>query len=323
MSHPKTMRAVVFDGELIFRQDYPVPDFGPGWARIQVKKAGICQTDLEIMKGYMGFSGILGHEFVGVVEACDDSVWIGKRVVGDINASCGECEWCKSGLGRHCPSRTTLGIDGLDGCMADFCVLPIRNLLEVPVAISDNRAVLTEPLAAACEILEQLEVKDSQKIVVLGDGRLGILCAWVLITTGADVTLLGHHPDKLKTAGWRNLKCITGLDEIQNRADIVVDAAGSAQGLKDAMQICRPRGTIVLKSTVASRDAINLSPLVIDEITLLGSRCGQPSDALAIMQAYTDMPLEKLISASYPIEQARAAFDEALYGKPLKIVIEF
>ncbi len=317
------MRAVVFDGELIFRQDYPVPDFGPGWARIQVKKAGICQTDLEIMKGYMGFSGILGHEFVGVVEACDDSVWIGKRVVGDINASCGECEWCKSGLGRHCPSRTTLGIDGLDGCMADFCVLPIRNLLEVPVAISDNRAVLTEPLAAACEILEQLEVKDSQKIVVLGDGRLGILCAWVLITTGADVTLLGHHPDKLKTAGWRNLKCITGLDEIQNRADIVVDAAGSAQGLKDAMQICRPRGTIVLKSTVASRDAINLSPLVIDEITLLGSRCGQPSDALAIMQAYTDMPLEKLISASYPIEQARAAFDEALYGKPLKIVIEF
>lgn len=323
MPHPRTMRAVVFDGELLFRKDYPVPNFSPGWARIQIKKAGICQTDLEIMKGYMGFSGVLGHEFVGIVEACDDSAWIGKRVVGDINAACGECEWCKSGLGRHCPSRTTLGVDRLDGCMADFCVLPVRNLMEVPAAISDNKAVLTEPLAAACEILEQLRIEHSRKVVVLGDGRLGILCAWVLITTGADVTLLGHHPDKLETAGWRNLKCITGLDEIQNRADIVVDATGSAQGLKDAMQICRPRGTIVLKSTVASRDAINLSPLVIDEITLLGSRCGQFSDALAIMQTYPDMPLERLISASYSIEQARAAFDEALHGKPLKITMEF
>lgn len=324
MSHPKTMRAVVFNGELAFREDYPVPDLRPGWARIQIKKAGICQTDLEIMKGYMGFNGVLGHEFVGIVEACDDSSWIGKRVVGDINAACGRCDWCKAGLERHCPSRTTLGIDRLDGCMADFCVLPVRNLLEVPPEIPDDRAVFTEPLAAACEILEQLNVKYTYKVVVLGGGRLGILCAWVLITTGADITLLGHHPDKLEIAGWRKLKCecVTRLDKINDQAYLVVDATGSTQGLKDAMKICKPRGIIVLKSTVASKDAIDLTPLVINEIALIGSRCGRPSDALKIMQRCPDMPIERLISARYPIEQARSAFDEALYKKPLKIIIE-
>lgn len=316
------MRAVVYDGELAVREDCPVPDFAPGWARIRVSKAGICQTDLEILKGYMGFSGVLGHEFVGTVDACGDSSWIGKRVVGDINAACGECAWCAAGLGRHCPSRTTLGIDRLDGCMADFCVLPVRNLLEVPSVISDNRAAFTEPLAAACEILEQLTIDPSQRVVVLGDGRLGILCAWVLTTTGADVTLLGHHPDKLSTAAWRHLRCVTHPDDIGDRVDVVVDATGSIQGLKDAMQLCRPRGTIVLKSTVASKDPVNLAPLVIDEITLQGSRCGQFSHALALMETWPDVPLERLISASFPIDEALTAFDEALYGKPLKIILD-
>ena len=208
----ETMRAVVFDDTLSFRTDYPVPDCPPGWARIRVMEAGICQTDLEIIKGYMGFQGILGHEFVGIVDACDDPTWIGQRVVGDINAACGACAWCARDLGRHCPSRRTLGIDRLDGCMADLCILPVRNLLEVPAAIPDNRAVLTEPLAAACEILEQLPVDSSHDVVVLGDGRLGILCAWILTTTGAKVTLVGHHHRKLESAtshvyhGWMTFR---------------------------------------------------------------------------------------------------------------------
>ena len=316
------MRAVVFDGELAVREDYPVPDYPPGWARIRVITAGICQTDLEILRGYMGFRGVLGHEFVGRVEACGDTSWIGKRVVGDINAACGTCEWCAAGLGRHCPSRTTLGIDRLDGCMADFCVLPVRNLREVPAAIPDTKAVFTEPLAAACEILEQLTIDPSHRVAVLGDGRLGILCAWVLTTTGADVTLVGHHADKLSTAAWRQLRCVTRLDDIGERVDVVVDATGSIGGLTEAMQICRPRGTIVLKSTVASKDPINLASLVIDEITLLGSRCGQFADALAIMETCPDVPLERLISARFPIEEALTAFNEALYGKPLKIILD-
>jgi alcohol dehydrogenase len=317
------MRAVVFDGELTVRTDYPIPDFGSGWARIRIRKAGICQTDLEIMKGYMGFKGVLGHEFVGVVEACDDSSWIGKRVVGDINAACGKCEWCSNGLERHCPSRTTLGIYGLDGCMADFCVLPVRNLIEIPGGMSNTRVVLTEPLAAACEILEQLQIDHSHEVVVLGDGRLGIMCSWVLITTGAKITLVGRHRHKLKIAEWRHLKCITRVDDIQNRVDIVVDATGSARGFDDAVRICKPRGTIVLKSTVASKETINLSPLVVNEITLLGSRCGQLSDALAIMRTYPDMPLERLISACYPLEEARSAFDRVLNKKSLKVMLGF
>ena len=317
------MRAVVFDKKLLMMTDYPLPVAGPGWARIRIQKAGICQTDLEIMKGYMGFRGVLGHEFVGIVDACESSVWLGKRVVGEINAACGECDWCRRDLGRHCPNRETLGIDRLDGCMADYCLLPLRNLLKVPADISDDRAVLTEPLAAACEILEQLPIKASQKIVVLGDGRLGILCAWVLSTVGRDVTLLGHHPEKLQTAAWRELKTAARLTDIRNQADVVVDATGSAGGLKDALQICKPRGTIVLKSTVASPGELNLAPLVINEITLVGSRCGQFKDALQIMQNFPDMPLERLITARFPIEQAPEAFAMALHAKPLKVILEF
>ncbi len=225
------MAAAVFDGKLRYVQDYPVPVLKPGWARIKIKLASICKTDMEIMKGYMGFKGVLGHEFVGVVEECADSQWIGKRVVGEINAGCGHCDWCARGLGRHCPNRTTLGIINHDGCMAEYCQLPVANLLAVPEEIPDERAVITEPLSAACEILEQLSVSGSERVVVLGDGRLGIFCAWVLSTVLEDVTVVGHHPEKLEVARWRNIKTTLSEKDVSPGADIVVEATGSGRAL--------------------------------------------------------------------------------------------
>ena len=316
------MRAVVFDGELRFVSDYPVPKALPGWAQISVEKAGICKTDIEIIKGYMGFKGILGHEFIGVVEQCDDTKWIGKRVVGEINAACGQCEWCAKGIGRHCPNRATLGIEKLDGCMADYCVLPVFNLLEVPKTVPDDRAVFIEPLSAACEILEQLKMKGSERAVILGDGRLGILCAWVLSTVLHDVTLVGHHPEKLELSAWRHIKTAVSSADVDAGADIVVDATGSGEGINEAMLLCRPRGTVVLKSTVASQGELNLAPIVINELTLLGSRCGQFVDGLRMLESYPDMPVERLITDRYPIEQAVEAFERSAQSDAVKVLLE-
>ena len=316
------MRAIVFDQELRYGTDYPLPETKPGWARIKVRLAGICRTDLEIMKGYMGFTGIMGHEFVGIVDRCDDVSWVGRRVVGEINAACGNCAWCNRGLGRHCPNRTTLGIDRLDGCMADFCMLPTANLFEVPETISDERAVLTEPLSAACEILEQLPLSGTEQIVVLGDGRLGILCAWALATAACDVTIAGHHPEKLDLARWRHIKTVLHEEKIESGADIVIDATGSVQGIARAMSLCRPRGTIVLKSTIALQGDINLSPIVIHEQTVLGSRCGRFGDGMAMMRDFPDMPLEKLITGRYALRDAEKAFERAQQRDALKVLFD-
>ncbi len=316
------MKAVVFDNELSYVTDYPVPETGSGWAKIKIKLAGICKTDMEIMKGYMGFKGVLGHEFVGIVEDCADGQWIGKRVVGEINAACGQCELCKQGLGRHCPDRLTLGIDRLDGCMAEYCRLPIENLFVVPDDISDEHAVVTEPLSAACEILEQLPLNGKERVVVLGDGRLGIFCAWVMSTVTEDVTVSGHHPEKLRIAQWRNIKAVLNENEIRPGADIVIEATGSGKGIVAAMSLCRPRGTIVLKSTVAVSGEVNLAPIVINEQTLLGSRCGKFSDGLKLLREYHDMPLERLISARFPLEKVREAFVRARQSDALKVLLE-
>ncbi len=318
----ETMKAVVFDDSLRYVNDYPRPKPGAGWALIKVQRAGICKTDLEIMKGYMGFKGVLGHEFLGTVENSEDESLTGKPVVGEINAACGNCDWCAQGLGRHCPNRTTLGIAGLDGCMAEYCMLPVENLCIVDTAISEDRAVLTEPLAAACEILEQLTITGSERIIVLGDGRLGILCAWALRTVAEDVTIVGHHADKLDIARWRGIKTSLGLERVKPGADIVVEATGSGSGIAQAMDLCRPRGTIVLKSTVALQDEINLAPIVINEITVVGSRCGRFPDALKMMKDFPDMPLERLLSGRYPLSAAQEAFAEAGDGKALKVIIE-
>ena len=316
------MRAVLFDGALRYEPDHPTPSAPPGWALIQVRTAGICKTDMELTKGYMGFKGILGHEFIGTVAQCDDPQWIGKSVVGEINAACGSCEWCARGLGRHCPHRCTLGIDRLDGCMADYCILPVANLLEIPSELSENRAILTEPLSAACEILEQLPLSGTERAVVLGDGRLGILCAWVLATMLSDVAIIGHHPEKLALAAWRHIQQASSPDEIAGNVDIIVEATGSGQGIVEAMALCRPRGTIVLKSTVALQGDVNLAPIVINELTVLGSRCGQFKDGLQVLADYPDMPVERLITARYPIEEVERAFTRATERDALKVLLD-
>jgi len=318
-----TMRAVVYDERLRLAADRGRPVPPPGWALIRVHTAGICQTDIELMKGYMDFSGILGHEFVGTVTAAGDSRWQGRRVVGDINAACGNCETCRSGLGRHCPHRSVMGIAGLDGCMADYCTLPQSNLNGVPKAVSDDRAVFCEPLAAACEILEQVAFTGSERVVVMGDGRLGILCAWVLTTVAGEVTLVGHHDEKLTAAAWNGLKTRNGSADIPGGADVVVEATGAAGGLQEAMALCRPRGTLVMKSTVAATSNLNLAPLVINELTVVGSRCGRLSDGLHMMEIHPDMPLERLISARLPAEDALEAFELAQSPGALKVLIDF
>lgn len=316
------MRAAVFDDKLRFIPDYPVPKPKPGWALIRVLTAGICKTDIELMKGYKEFHGILGHEFIGVVEQCDDAYLKHKRVAGEINVGCGQCEWCANGLGRHCPNRTVLGILDLDGCMADYCMLPVTNLHEIPDSVPDQRAVFIEPLSAACEILEQVTFKGSERVIVLGDGRLGILCAWALTTAVADITLVGHHPEKLNLAKWRHLKTAHGSDGVEAGADIVVEATGSGEGITEAMSICRPLGAIVLKSTVAFQGKLNLSPLVVNEQKLVGSRCGKFKDGLHMLESYPDMPFDQLITATYPIEQALEAFERAARPDALKVILE-
>jgi len=318
---PTHMPAVVFDAGLKFMPAYPVPVPPPGWALIRTLAAGICRTDLEIVKGYMGFSGILGHEFVGEVCACDQTDWIGRRVTGEINAACGHCRLCREGLGRHCPERSVLGILNLDGCMAGYCMLPTANLHPIPAGISTERAVFIEPLSAACEILDQVQLDGTEKIAVLGDGRLGILCAWILAAAQGYVTLVGRHPAKLKAARWRSLQTTSELAEVAE-ADLVVEATGRPQGMLDAMAICRPRGTIVLKSTLASQGELNLAPVVINEITVIGSRCGLFKAGLSQLQRHPDMPIERLISATYPLENALEAFERARSSGALKILLK-
>jgi alcohol dehydrogenase len=316
------MKAICFDGVLQLRTDIPPPSPPEGWARIRVRKAGICGTDLQILAGYQGFRGIPGHEFVGIVDSCGDPAWNGRRVVGEINVGCGHCNSCLRGMERHCRDRRVLGIRGLPGCLAEFCTLPAANLHAVPGEISDDRAVFIEPLSAACEILEQVPLAGSERAVVLGDGRLGILSAWILSTVLDDVTLLGHHPAKLEAARWRHLKTGVRTGAAGQGSDLVVDATGSARGLAEAVALCRPRGTVVLKTTLAGTFDIDLAPAVVKEITIVGSRCGRFPAALRILGRHPDVPLERLITATYPLERAMEAFERARKKESLKVLLE-
>jgi len=322
------MRAIVFDGRrLCYVHDHPVPELRPGWARIQVLKAGICATDMEIIRGYGGFQGILGHEFVGVVDSAMPTEGgpdlTGRRVVGEINVGCGRCDWCRRGLERHCPDRMALGIRALNGCMADYCLLPLGNLRPIPRAMTNETAVLIEPLSAAVEILDQIDATRYEKAAVLGDGRIGILCAWVLLSAVSDVTLIGRHREKLEKARWRGLKTRVGFCQDMARCfDVVVEAAGSETGLSHAVTLCRPRGTIVLKSTTASEIRVELSPVVVHEQTITGSRCGRFDAGLEMLASHPDMPLERLISDQYPIEQGLRAFERAGQPGVLKVLID-
>lgn len=289
--------------------------------------AGICNTDMEIMKGYLGFQGIMGHEFVGVVARAPEYAadLTNKRIVGEINCVCGECEYCTTGLKEHCPSRKTLGIQGKDGVFAEYITLPVSNLCLIPDTVSDEEAVFVEPLAAAFEIEEQVQIKLTHDILILGDGKLGILCALTLNLSGAHVTLAGKHGEKLRIAKNKGIKTVNINDKkekIDKKYDIVVEATGSTEGFRMAVERVKPRGTVILKSTIASSQQINLTPVVIDEITLIGSRCGPFKKAInALSEKKIDV--KPLISGIFFFKDAWKAFEEAKKKENLKIIIDF
>ncbi|MEM9789836.1 MAG: alcohol dehydrogenase catalytic domain-containing protein [Planctomycetota bacterium] len=303
----------------------PEPSPGPDDAVIRPIQMGICSTDLELIKGYMGFAGTLGHEFVGVVEAVGSKKhkdWVGKRVVGEINCVCGVCDMCKAGLRTHCRNRTVLGILNRDGCFAEALTLPVINLHEVPDNVDNDTAVFTEPLAAAFQILQQLTIEGRPYVTVLGDGRLGLLCTQVMASLNATVRCVGKHPEKLALCEkWGVKHRLLGDVGLRKDQDIVVDATGSPTGLATAMQMVRPRGTIVMKTTVApdADVALDLSPLVIDEIKLIGSRCGPFAVALDALSAGT-IDVVSLISKRVKLKDADKALPAA--RGQLKVLIE-
>jgi threonine dehydrogenase-like Zn-dependent dehydrogenase len=330
------MRALVYrNNTLTLEKSYPRPSLESGEALIKVLQAGICNTDLEIIRGYLNFHGVLGHEFVGIVESVHEGPGastpkslIGKRIVGDINAACHQpnCHYCQRGMPTHCPNRTTIGIVNRDGAFAEYLTLPIKNLHLVPDNVSDEEAVFVEPLAANFEILEQVHLKPTASIVILGDGKMGQLAAQVLALSGCEVLMVGKHEEKLALAEKRGVHTYL-FDDAQcfslengRRVDMVVECTGSAQGLELAMQLVRPRGTIILKSTVAAQSTIHLAPIVIDEIRIQGSRCGPFAPALrALSQQLVDV--RPLISARYTLDEGLAAFAHAEQKGVLKVLV--
>ncbi len=314
------MRALVYDGQLRFVNDYPAPVLVAGEALVRVELAGICNTDLEITRGYMGFHGVLGHEFVGVVESCPDPAWIGQRVVGEINCYCGTCPTCLAGNPTHCPQRTTLGIGGRDGALADYCVLPVRNLHQVPGNVPDEDAVFTEPLAAALEILEQVHIRPTQSVVVLGDGKLGLLVAQVLRLSGCALLVVGRHRDKLAILEHQGIPIRLASEDTRETADVVIDCTGQAEGFAMARAMVRPRGTLVLKSTFHGLNEVSLTSIVVDEVTLVGSRCGPFAPALRLL-AMSLVDVRSLITATYSLEQSPAAFERAQARGALKVLV--
>lgn len=293
--------------------DRPRPRPQPGEALIRVNKAGICSTDLELIKGYAGFRGILGHEFVGAVEEAEEASWLGQRVVASINLGCRRCPTCVGSGPEHCPHRTVLGIVGRDGAFAEYVALPIANLLRVPPTVSDEEAVFTEPLAAALRVAEQLPLPPSEACAVVGPGRLGLLIAQVLALGGAQPTVLGRRRESLELpASWGFATALA--DEMADDAfALVVEATGNQEGLASSLRLVRPRGTLVLKSTFAGAATVDLTKLVVAEIRVEGSRCGPFAPALRLLERGA-VQVRPLIEADYPLRQALAALAHA--GRP-------
>lgn len=321
------MQALWLEDNNISLRDIP-PTRKPGEALIKIRRAGICSTDLELVKGYYPYTGVLGHEFVGEVVEADDPAWIGQRVVGEINVVCNQCEQCLHGRSTHCENRTVLGIKNRDGVFSEFTSLPIANLQRVPDSISDEMAVFTEPLAAALEIQQQIQVKPADRVLLIGAGRLGQLIAQTLALTGCDLRVVARHTHQQNLLKSRGIRIIAEQDVQPWRWDIVVEATGSPSGFSLARQALRPRGTLVLKSTYKRSSppdkgemSVNFSSLVVDEINIVGSRCGPFEPALRLMESRQVDP-GILIAEEFKLENGLKAFEHAAETGMLKVLIE-
>jgi threonine dehydrogenase-like Zn-dependent dehydrogenase len=317
------MRALWLEQQALrLRSDVPRPEPAAGEARVRVLLAGVCNTDLELVRGYYPFTGVPGHEFVGVVEAAPGAeTWQGRRVVGEINACCGECAACAADRRTHCERRTVLGIVNRNGAFAELLTLPVVNLHEVPSSVPDDQAVFTEPLAAALEVQEQVKITPGDRVVVIGDGKLGNLVAQTLALTGCALTVVGRHAGKLALLADRGIATASADAVKPRQADVVVECTGNPDGFELARAAVRPRGTIVLKSTYRGRTSLDVSRLVVDEITLVGSRCGPFAPALALL-ADRRVDVAPLVHARLPLADAVAAFAEAARPGVLKVLVE-
>ena len=315
------MKATFFDGkQMIFDNNYPDPKFNE--TLVQVNLAGICGTDLEILNGYMKYTGILGHEFVGTVVKSNNPDLIGKRVVGEINAGCTKCDFCLRGMERHCPSRTVLGILKRDGAFAEFLSLPEKNLHIIPDSISDEQAVFVEPLAAAFEINEQISLKPEWNVAVVGDGRLAQLIIQVIKLTCSNITCFGKHQNKLEGLIQSGIKIKIGIESTDEQLfDLVVEATGSNSGFTDTIKLVKPRGTVVLKSTIASRENLDLTSTIINEITLIGSRCGLFKPAIDAL-ATGVISVNSMIDSTFSLDKFEDAIIHAKKPNTLKVFLK-
>ena len=302
-------------------RDEPRPERPAGFALIRLLCGGICNTDLELKRGYYGFAGTPGHEFVGEVVEADSRAWIGRRVVGEINLACACCDWCRRGLGRHCPNRSVLGIVKHPGAFREFLTLPERNLHALPDALPDERAVFVEPLAAACEILDQVALPCSAQVAVLGDGKLGLLIAMVLNAYGYRVHQFGRHAEKLRITQHEGVTTEVAGDNLpEAEYQWVVDATGSPEGFRRAVRMTQPRGTVILKSTIHGLVGVDTAPVIVNEITLVGSRCGRFEPALDLLQRGL-IPVDQMISEQFPLAKAPQAFERAAQKGVIKVLL--
>jgi len=317
------MDAVWLEDQILsLRQDVPIPVPGTGEALIQVRLAGICSTDLELVRGYYPFAGIPGHEFVGsVVSSPGDPSWMDKRVVGEINIACGECETCRSGLRRHCERRKALGIHDWNGAFADYLVLPLDNLHLVPEGLPDEMAVFTEPLSAAGEILEQVDIRTTDRVLVIGAGRLGQLVAMVLRQTGCQLEVLTRYPKQQELLARLDIQTLVEDSLASRKYDLIIEATGSPDGFELASKLIKPRGVIILKSTYKGDAKVNFSSTVVNEVSLIGSRCGPFAPALKLISEGRINP-RTLIDATYPLAQGIAAFEHASRPGVLKVLLK-
>lgn len=313
------------DRTLQLRDDLPLPEPKPEEARVRVLQAGVCNTDLELIRGYYPYTGILGHEFVGIVEAIpaatETTLAVGQRVVGEINAACGTCHYCQHDLSRHCEARSVLGIVNRNGAFATYLSLPLTNLHPVPDSVSTDAATFVEPLAAALEIQEQVQIGTSDRVVVIGDGKLGQLVAQTLALTGCDLLAVGRHGEKLANLAARGITTGFAAAIAPRSFDVAVECTGNPEGFELARQALRPRGTLVLKSTYAGPLNLNASALVVDELTLVGSRCG-PFDKALDLLARQAIAVEPLIAARYSLDRGLEAVERARQRGTLKVLVE-